>query len=100
MGWYDKNNKKKSDTGRPVFSSQLPPEIVRSVEDIYFISKRGDRLDLYAEKYYKNPDHWRVIAAANNLGKGSLAVEPGLQIRIPPNPDDVIALMRKQNSER
>lgn len=100
MSWYDKKNKTKNDNGRPVFKSQLPPEIERSHEDIYFISKRGDRLDLYADKYYDNPDHWRIIAAANDLGKGSLSVEPGLQIRIPPNPDNIIELMRKQNSER
>ena len=34
-------------------------------------------------KYYKNPDLWGVIAQANHIGKGTLVIEPGIQIRIP-----------------
>ena len=74
----DINNKRK-------FESTIYPNIPRKVDDIYFISTRGDRLDLYADKYYGDTTMWPDIAQANGLGKGTLAVEPGIQIRIPMN---------------
>ena len=70
------------------------------MEDIYFISRRGDRLDLYANKYYQDASKWRIIATANHLGKGTLAVPPGLQIRIPRDPDEAYAELQKQNKDR
>jgi len=74
----DINNKRK-------FESTIYPDIPREVDDIYFISTRGDRLDLYADKYYSDTTEWPLIAQANGLGKGTLAVPPGIQIRIPMN---------------
>ena len=51
------------------------PIIPNSKNDLFTFSREGDRLDLLAQ--------WWLIAEANNLGKGSLAVPTGLQLRIP-----------------
>jgi hypothetical protein len=34
------------------------PKIKESLNDIYIITKDGDRLDLLAKKYYKDSDLW------------------------------------------
>jgi hypothetical protein len=52
-------------------------------EDIYIISHLGDRLDNVSYDYYGDPTFWFVIAVANNLGRGTLSIPPGLVIRIP-----------------
>ena len=44
-----------------------------------------------ANQYYKNADLWWIIAQANHIGKGTLVVEPGLQIRIPTEIGDILA---------
>ena len=64
------------------------PNIERSTEDLYVISKITDRLDLLANEYYGDSSLWWVIALANNIGKGTLVVDPGLQLRIPHNPTE------------
>jgi len=51
--------------------------------DQYIISKRTDRLELLADKYYNDHTLWWVIARANDLGKGTLNIPPGIRIRIP-----------------
>lgn len=98
--WYKHTNQKKSKSGRRVYETWLPPKLDRTIDDIYIISKRGDRLDLLADKYYGDPDKWRIIAAANQLGKGTLVITPGLQIRIPSNPDSVFEQLLNQNRNR
>jgi len=55
----------------------------RSNNDLYIISKSTDRLDLLADKYYSDMSLWWIIALANSMGKGSLFVTPGIQLRIP-----------------
>jgi hypothetical protein len=52
-------------------------------QDIYIFSRAGDRLDLLASEFYNDVRLWWIIAEANNLGKGSFNVAPGIQLRIP-----------------
>jgi nucleoid-associated protein YgaU len=51
--------------------------------DVFIISQEGDRLDLLANEYYGDETLWFVIARANNIGHGSIVIEPGKVIRIP-----------------
>lgn len=51
--------------------------------DKYIISREGDRLDLLSNEFYETSDKWWILAQANNLGKGSLFIAAGTQIRIP-----------------
>jgi len=59
------------------------PSFPKRPTDLYIISREQDRLDLLANEFYKDPRYWWVLARANNLGKGSLDVPMGTQIRIP-----------------
>jgi hypothetical protein len=69
-------------TGRR-YNTTVYPNFAERESDYYIFSHEGDRLDLLANAFYGDPSLWWVLAQANYLGKGSLAVQPGLQIRIP-----------------
>lgn len=59
------------------------PELPRKQSDIYIITKKFDRLDLLASKYYNDARFWVVIAKANNLHQASLFMPAGTRLRIP-----------------
>ena len=58
----------------------IPP---KSSADKYICAREGDRLDNLANEFYEDPRLWWILAEANELGKGSMKVPPGKQIRIP-----------------
>ena len=66
-----------------IFRSTVYPSIPHSENDKYIITRDSDRLDLLAKEFYGDQRQWWILADANNIGKGTLNVEPGLQIRIP-----------------
>ena len=76
------------------------PEFSRKESDIYIISRKLERLDLLAERYYDDSRYWWVIARANNLGKGTLTIPAGRQIRIPQSITDVYGELRTAREER
>lgn len=88
----------KDDNDKRYREVTIYPKIERELNDIYIISKPGDRLDHYAQKYYNDPTDWWIIAQANHLGKGSLNVEPGLQIRIPIRTNDIDDIIENTNN--
>lgn len=63
------------------------PEITKRQSDIFIITKRFDRLDLLASKYYNDPRFWVIIAKANNLHQASLFMPAGMRLRIPASVD-------------
>lgn len=83
MDRYKYTKQKYTDTGKLAFKSTIYPEIGYSGNDIIILTVEGDRLDLLANKFYKDPSKWWIIAHANSLGKGSLVVPPGISIIIP-----------------
>ena len=82
---YDYTKIKKNKAGDRVYETTMYPTINLDENDIYIYSKDGDRLDTLAHKYYKNPSLWWIIAQANHIGKGTLVIKPGIQLRIPTN---------------
>jgi len=76
------------------------PEFERKEDDIYIISRKLERLDLLADRYYDDSRFWWVIARANNLGKGSLTIPAGKQIRIPQNITDIYGDIATAQNER
>jgi len=76
------------------------PEFERREDDIYIISRKLERLDLLADRYYDDSRFWWVIARANNLGKGSLSIPAGKQIRIPQNITDIYGDIATAQNER
>lgn len=69
--------------GKEVQLTTLLPPIIENENDIFIRVKERDRLDHLADKYYNDVNYWWVIAQANKLGKGKLALTPGEIIRIP-----------------
>ena len=68
--------------------------------DLYIISREQDRLDSLANEFYEDPRYWWVIAKANNLGKGTLDVPMGIQLRIPfPITDLTVALREVEENK-
>jgi len=74
---------KVDERGKRVVKPLLYPPIPRSVNDIYILTTPGDRLDLLAIKYYGDVGYYWMIAQANGIGKGSLNIPIGVQLRIP-----------------
>tara|TARA_Y100000004_G_C8695507_1_gene319384 strand:+ start:240 stop:554 length:315 start_codon:yes stop_codon:yes gene_type:complete len=68
-----------------VYKTTRLPKIEKSFQDRYIFTRTGDRLDNLAFEFYNDPRYWFILALANNLGKGTLAVKEGIQLRIPPN---------------
>jgi len=96
-----RNIKIKKDTeGIRYYRNAIFPEIPLSSDDIYAITTAGDRYDTLALQFYNNASLWWIIAGANNFKKDSLNVTPGVQIRIPADPSNVINLYNKLNNER
>ena len=59
------------------------PVIPKSANDIYIVTTGLERLDKLAQTFYDDVSMWWIIAAANGLGKGSLIVPEGTNLRIP-----------------
>ena len=79
------------DTKVKYYKNSKYPEVPVSPDDIYVIIVFGDRLDLLANQYYKDPSLWWVISIANEfLTQGSLYLTPGTQLRIPYNLTNVM----------
>jgi phage tail protein X len=98
---FSQQSKLDVDNKRRYYDSLLDPRIPNSYDDIYIITTIGDRLDLLAWKYYTNAEFWWMIAAANpELRKDSLYLEPGIQLRIPQDPNTVLNLYQEQNQSR
>jgi phage tail protein X len=83
--------------GKRILTTTYYPEIPLSDKDIYIIASNADRLDQLAYKYYNNSTYWWVIAQANNLGKGSLFMEEGTQIRIPGDLAGILSAFNTEN---
>ena len=79
----------------PIFTN-----IPASSNDLYVITTAGDRYDTLALDYYGDPTLWWIIAGANSQGRDSLAVKPGIQLRIPGDTSDVINQYKLLNNTR
>ena len=83
--------------GKRVYKTTQYPEIRPSDNDTIVISNDGDFLDSLAYKYYGDPTLWWVIALANGIGKARMSVEPGLQLRIPVNINEILVRFHNLN---
>lgn len=100
MNRYKNIGIEKNSEGKRYYRNAIFPEIPLSSDDIYAITTAGDRYDTIALQFYNNASLWWIIAGANKFTKDSLVIEPGVQIRIPANPSNVVNLYNKLNNER
>ena len=74
----------KTEQGKRFLATNIPTEM--SIENSFPISHiagQSDRLDLLAYKYYGDAMKWWIIARANNLVNGTIAIKPGTKLSIP-----------------
>jgi len=76
------------------------PFIPPSEDDTYLISSDGDRYDLLADVFYNDPKLWWIIASANNATVDDLAIQPGLQIRVPGDKNKALVEYLSYNENR
>ena len=96
-GRYVNIQKQKDDKGKRYLPTVLYPNIPYSSNDVDVRTVPGDRLDLLAYQFYKNVKYWWIIAHANNLGKGTMAIPEGSQVRIPSSPQTIQSLFENIN---
>jgi len=94
---YDSTKIEKDKFGKRRYKTTIYPRIPKSKEDIYIISKDGDRCDTLAYRYYDNTDFWWIIAQANHIGKGTLRIPAGRQIRVPTDLSDIFSELEELN---
>lgn len=73
----------KTQDGKRRYGTLYYPQFERKQSDLYILTKRFDRLDLLADKYYGDPRYWVLLAKANNLHQASLFLPAGMRLRIP-----------------
>ena len=98
MARYSEESVRTRFDGKLIYNSVIYPIIPQKETDIIVTARVGDRLDLLAYKYYNNKNDWWIIAVASELNQGSLHVEPGTQLRIPIEVDDIIQDYNRINS--
>lgn len=90
MSRYIFSGEHRSNLGKRVVNTTIYPNLPPSSHDLYIISREGDRLDILANKYYKDVSKWWIIAVSNSLGKGTMEIDSGMQLRIPMNIGDFV----------
>ena len=75
------------------------PDSPLSYNDIYVYTDEGDRFDILAQSYYKDPSLWWIISIANpQLTQMSMFPPLGVQIRIPTNIGGIISQFERFNA--
>lgn len=97
MSKYFNNVILKNQNNISYFKSKRYPNIPYNESDIYLITQVGDRLDNLSYQYYKDPSYYWIISITNNLKTDSLFLEPGIQIRISLNLNEILNLFKNIN---
>jgi hypothetical protein len=69
--------------GIPYYTTVLTTSIPTEDVPFYYVTQAGDRWDSLSFRFYKTSANWWILAKANNLVNGSLAVPEGTSIFIP-----------------
>ena len=87
------------DKNRTYYKNIEYPKIPISSNDIYILSRVGDRLDSMANDFYKDTSLWWIISKANidKISRDSFFIKPGLQLRIPQDTEKIIQDFEKIN---
>lgn len=96
---YDNIPKRITEQGTKYLTPVIYPKVELGENDLYVIATEGDRYDKLSLQFYGSIEYWWVIMAANlgTVNADSLAVTPGLQIRIPESPEDYIVQFQNLN---
>ena len=97
---YTNISKRVTEQGTRYVGPVTYPRIELGENDIYVIATEGDRFDKLSLQFYGTEEYWWIIMVANlgTINADSLAVTPGLQIRIPESPEDYLVQFQNANS--
>ena len=99
MGRYSTIQTNITARGRRFKETTKYPDIPLSYNDIYVYTDEGDRFDILAQSYYKDPILWWIISIANpQLTQMSMFPPLGVQIRIPTNIGGIISQFERFNA--
>ena len=97
---YEFTSVSKDTLGNRKYETTMYPKISKSSSDVYVVARKGDRLDLLADSYYKDSTLWWVIAQANHLGKGSVVISKPQRLRIPTNINLIVSNLEEFQRNR
>ena len=80
------------------FATTIYPTI-NTTQDTLILTTSAERLDKLAQTFYNDSSLWWVIAAANNIGKGTYIIPPNTNIRIP-KIDNILDNVLQKNKNR
>ena len=101
MNRYTKIKTSNTESGRRYIFNAVYPDIPATADDTYVITTGGDRYDTLAHQFYGDNSLWWIISTANpGSNTDSLSAKPGLQLRIPANPQTVIDSYNRLNEIR
>ena len=83
--------------GKQAYATVIYPAVPPRDDDYIYTTTERDYLDNLANRFYKDPTKYWIIACANNLGKGRIAVESGIKIRIPTHVSAVMSAYNRAN---
>lgn len=86
--------------GKRYKTNAVYPTIPYGEDDIYILTTVGDRYDQLAQQFYGDSSLWWIIAMANNSKKDGLLVEPGIQLRVPDNHQQIVRNYIDLNANR
>ena len=99
MGRYSTIQTNITARGRRFKETTKYPDIPLSYNDIYVYTDEGDRFDILAQSYYKDPSLWWIISIANpQLTQMSMFPPLGVQIRIPTKIGGIISQYERFNA--
>jgi hypothetical protein len=96
---YATTNQLKTPSGKRRLETTIFPSVPLSNNDTYIQIVTPERLDRLALNFYEEVAAWWIIAASNNIPRGTIIVPANTILRIPPKPD-VMDLIRTANLTR
>ena len=96
MKRYRSTRLKRDKSGIISYQTTKYPLIPIQDNDIFIVTKVGDRIDSLAFDYYGDSTLWWIIAKANGI-KGKISIDPATDLRIPGNVSQIIEDFEKLN---
>jgi hypothetical protein len=98
---YQNIKRLQTQEGRRFISNPIYPDIAPSGQDIYLITRAGDRFDKLAQEFYNDSSLWYIIASTNpEAFSGGLIPKIGVQIRVPANQNRILDAFQTFNEDR
>lgn len=83
MSRYSTTNIIQTESEKRRFASTIIPVFPLRSDDIFIKTTSVERLDKLAYSFYQDAGLWWIIAASNNLRRGSLMIPANTALRIP-----------------